>query len=75
MARKKANHSTRMGIKKRLAELQLDQREFCRLHNIPENRLGDIITGTRKAVKHREKIQQLLGIGNYPEKKQSNLSK
>ncbi|BFH11008.1 XRE family transcriptional regulator [Paenibacillus melissococcoides] len=69
MARKRPITALGWEIKKRLAELQLDQREFCRLHNIPENRLGDIITGTRKAVKHREKIQQLLGIGNYPEKK------
>ncbi|MBY0054784.1 XRE family transcriptional regulator [Brevibacillus agri] len=70
MARKRPITAFGWAIKKRLAELQLDQREFCRLHNIPENRLGDIMTGARKATKQREQIKRLLGIDeDYPQEK------
>ncbi|WP_036644869.1 hypothetical protein [Paenibacillus sp. oral taxon 786] len=69
MARKRPITAFGWEIKKRLAELRMDQREFCRLYDIPENRLGDIMTGARKATKHREKIERVLGIGNFPEKR------
>ncbi len=49
-------------VKMRLAELQLTQKEFCKLHNIPENRLSDLMVGTRLALKEREKVSQILNI-------------
>lgn len=69
MARKRPITAFGWEIKRRLAELQLDQREFCRINNIPENRLGDIMTGARKAIKQRQQIQHLLGIDNFPQEK------
>lgn len=49
-------------IKKKLTERKLDQKQFCRLHNIPEPRLSNIIYGTRKASKYRKKIARILDI-------------
>lgn len=49
-------------IKKRLAELRMDQRSFCQLHNIPEYRLSNLITGARKADKYRREVAKLLEI-------------
>ncbi|MNL78851.1 hypothetical protein D3C87_2053340 [compost metagenome] len=46
--------------------MQLDQREFCQRNDIPENRLGDLITGARKATRYREMVEKALGI-KYPE--------
>ncbi|REE91374.1 hypothetical protein A8990_10579 [Paenibacillus taihuensis] len=42
--------------------MKLDQRAFCQLYDIPENRLGELITGARKAVRYREKVERLLNI-------------
>lgn len=68
MARKRSITAFGWAIKKRLAELQLDQREFCLMYEIPENRLGDLITGARKATRYREKVEIILGI-KYLEQK------
>lgn len=55
-------------IKRRLAELHLTQREFQEMYNIPENRLGDLITGARKATRYRKQVEEILGI-KYLEQK------
>ncbi|KEQ23406.1 hypothetical protein [Paenibacillus tyrfis] len=68
MARKRPVTAFGWEIKRRLAEMQIDQREFCQEYDIPENRLGDLITGTRKATRYREKVEKILGI-KYPETK------
>ncbi|MDQ7094599.1 Rha family transcriptional regulator [Desulfosporosinus sp. PR] len=49
-------------VKGKLADLRMDQREFCKRYGIPENRMADLITGTRKATKYRQKVEQILGI-------------
>ncbi|WP_435924844.1 XRE family transcriptional regulator [Paenibacillus sp. DYY-L-2] len=68
MARKRPITAFGWMIKQRLAEMQMDQREFCQKYDIPENRLGDLITGARKATRYREKIEKILGI-KYLEQK------
>lgn len=69
MARKRKITAFGWEIKRRLAELKMDQREFCNRENIPENRLGDILTGARKATKQRKQIEKVLGIQSIPEQK------
>jgi len=49
-------------VKKRLLELNMSQKEFCKKHNIPENRLSEILHGTVPGKKYREKIASVLGI-------------
>lgn len=56
-------------IKRRLAELELDQREFCKKYGIPEARLSEIITGTRPAKRYRKMVEQILGVDSEFEKK------
>lgn len=68
MARKRSITTFGWEIKRKLAEMHLDQREFCKQNDIPENRLGDLITGARKATRIRKKVEILLGI-NFPEQK------
>ncbi|MNY77000.1 hypothetical protein D3C86_2167670 [compost metagenome] len=68
MARKRSITSFGWQIKKRLAEMELDQREFCQKYKIPENRLGDLITGARKATRYREQVEKILNI-KYLEQK------
>lgn len=62
---RRKNSVTPLGweIKKRLAEKRMTQREFCQKYGIPESRMTNIITGTRKAMKYRRKIKNILGIG------------
>ncbi|BFH10849.1 XRE family transcriptional regulator [Paenibacillus melissococcoides] len=68
MARKRPITAFGWMIKQRLAEIQMDQREFCHKYDIPENRLGDLITGARKATRYREQVEKILGI-KYLEQK------
>ncbi|AEH47901.1 hypothetical protein [Parageobacillus thermoglucosidasius] len=49
-------------IKRRLAELELTHKEFCAQHEIPLSRLSEIISGTRKNRKYRDKILRELEI-------------
>lgn len=49
-------------VKKRLVDMGLTQREFCRQMNIPENRFSEILYGSRVAKKHREVIEESLEI-------------
>ncbi|EID44458.1 hypothetical protein [Parageobacillus thermoglucosidasius] len=49
-------------IKRRLAELELTHKEFCAQHEIPLSRLSEIISGTRKNRKYRDKILRELKI-------------
>lgn len=62
MKRKKPITPFGWTIKKRLAELHLDQKEFCRRYNIPEYRLSNLISGTRKAEQYRADVIRILGI-------------
>lgn len=62
MARKRPITSFGWAIKRRLAELEMDQRKFCKKEGIPENRLGEIMTGSRLAAKHRKQIEKALDI-------------
>lgn len=49
-------------IKQRLAELKMNQKEFCKLYCISESRLSELIMGTRPAKKEREKVLRILNI-------------
>ncbi|ETT45512.1 hypothetical protein C173_19191 [Paenibacillus sp. FSL R7-277] len=49
-------------IKQRLAELHLDQKKFCELHDIPPYRLSNLIHGTRKADRYRRQVAELLNL-------------
>lgn len=62
MVRKRPITELGWAIKRRLAELQMDQRQFCQRYHIPENRLGDIMTNARKATKYRKRIVEILNI-------------
>lgn len=62
MKRKKPITPFGWAIKKRLAELQLDQKEFCLRYNIPEYRLSNLISGTRKAQHYRKAVIDILGL-------------
>ncbi|OBR65797.1 Rha family transcriptional regulator [Paenibacillus oryzae] len=67
MNRKKGITSLGWAIKKRLTELEMDQKEFCRLYGIPEYRLSNLINGTRKAVKYRKAVVAILEIQDTEE--------
>ncbi len=45
-------------VKRRLLELNMTQKEFCQQHNIPMNRLSEIIYGDRIARKYTKKSSQ-----------------
>ncbi|GEC88623.1 MULTISPECIES: Rha family transcriptional regulator [Brevibacillus] len=60
MLRKKPITPYGWAIKTRLAELQMDQKEFCERNGIPENRMSDLISGTRPAKKYRKLIDDIL---------------
>ncbi|GGN99350.1 hypothetical protein GCM10010969_19370 [Saccharibacillus kuerlensis] len=62
MHRKKAITPFGWEIKRRLAELEIDQKTFCEMHNIPPSRLSNLINGSRKAAKYRKQVSQLLGL-------------
>lgn len=63
MQRKRPITTFGWAIKRRLAELQLDQKEFCRRYHIPESRLSNLINGSRKAEQYRKEVEKILGIG------------
>ncbi|WP_027086843.1 hypothetical protein [Cohnella panacarvi] len=62
MSRKRPISKFGWDIKKRLAELEIDQKEFCHRYNIPEYRLSNLISGSRKAERYRKQVAVLLGI-------------
>ncbi|GAB2699389.1 XRE family transcriptional regulator [Paenibacillus thermoaerophilus] len=62
MPRKKPITPFGWAIKRRLAELQMDQKEFCLRNNIPEYRLSNLVTGARKSEKYRKKVVCLLQL-------------
>lgn len=62
MNRKKGITSLGWAIKRKLTELEMDQKEFCQLHGIPEYRLSNLINGTRKAEKYRKAVVAILRI-------------
>lgn len=49
-------------VKIKLLKLGIKQAEFCREHDIPMNRLSEVLYGDRLAKKYREKVARLLGI-------------
>ncbi|MDO3408623.1 hypothetical protein QWJ34_02470 [Saccharibacillus sp. CPCC 101409] len=65
MQRKKPITPFGWEIKRRLAELEMDQKTFCELYDIPPSRLSNLINGTRKASKHRRQVSQLLGLSEF----------
>lgn len=64
MHRKKAITPFGWEIKRRLAELELDQKTFCELHDIPPSRLSNLINGSRKAARYRKQVSELLGLSS-----------
>ncbi|OWR32964.1 hypothetical protein CDO73_00155 [Saccharibacillus sp. O23] len=73
MHRKKAITPFGWEIKRRLAELEMDQKTFCELHDIPPSRLSNLINGSRKAARYRKQVSELLGLSseNHPGSVQS----
>ena len=53
-------------IKRRLAELEMDQKTFCELYDIPPSRLSNLINGSRKAARYRKQVSTLLGLSDSP---------
>ncbi|KAA9004909.1 XRE family transcriptional regulator [Paenibacillus spiritus] len=49
-------------IKQRLAEMMLDQKEFCARYGIPPYRLSNLIHGTRRAQRYRDQLEELLNL-------------
>lgn len=49
-------------VKKRLIEIGVSQREFCKKHDIPENRFSEMIYGIAPVKKHRDKVARALEI-------------
>lgn len=49
-------------VKQKLLELRITQSEFCELHQIPMNRLSEMMYGTRPGSKYREKIIEILNL-------------
>ncbi|MFD1775782.1 XRE family transcriptional regulator [Paenibacillus rhizophilus] len=49
-------------IKQRLAEMMLSQKDFCQMYGIPPYRLSNLIYGTRRAMRYRRQVDQLLDI-------------
>lgn len=66
MKRKEPISSFGWEIKKRLAEMQMDQKAFCKSSAIPEHCLSRLITG--KGKKYRKEVIALLNIED-PSKK------
>ncbi|GAA5416033.1 hypothetical protein Pryu01_01065 [Paraliobacillus ryukyuensis] len=56
-------------VKRKLAELQLDQRSFCKQYNIPEARLSELITGKRPVKRYREMVEFVLNINQHTDEK------
>ncbi|NGZ76021.1 hypothetical protein [Saccharibacillus alkalitolerans] len=67
MQRKKPITPFGWEIKRRLAELEMDQKTFCELHDIPPSRLSNLINGSRKAARYRKQVSDLLGLSEQPE--------
>jgi len=51
-------------IKRRLAELEMDQKTFCERYDIPPARLSNLINGSRKASKYRRQVSELLKLSS-----------
>ncbi|MCQ4086743.1 hypothetical protein [Saccharibacillus sp. JS10] len=67
MQRKKPITPFGWEIKRRLAELEMDQKTFCEKYEIPPSRLSNLINGSRKATKYRKQVALVLGIpDSYP---------
>lgn len=49
-------------IIEKLAELKITRKQFCELHDIPESRLSNLITGLRPAKRYRSKVMNILRI-------------
>lgn len=62
MERKRGTTFLGWAIKRKLAEMEMDQKEFCRRYGIPEYRLSNLIKGTRKAEKHRKAVIEILDL-------------
>lgn len=66
MQRKKPITPFGWEIKRRLAELEMDQKSFCELYDIPPSRLSNLINGSRKAAKYRKRVSELLDLSASP---------
>ena len=64
MQRKKPITPFGWEIKRRLAELEMDQKTFCELYDIPPSRLSNLINGSRKAARYRKQVSELLGLSS-----------
>lgn len=49
-------------VKKKLLDMGITQKEFCRQNNIPETRFSEILTGTRVIKKYQTLIADILNI-------------
>ncbi|MBN2981026.1 XRE family transcriptional regulator [Cohnella algarum] len=60
MQRKQPISSFGWAIKRKLAEMQVNQKTFCQRHGIPEYGLSRLIGG--KGNKYRAKVAELLNL-------------
>lgn len=49
-------------VKKKLLDLGLTQKEFCKAYNIPEPRLSEILYGAKPMPRYNEIVAKALGI-------------
>lgn len=47
-------------VKKKLLELRMTQKEFCKKHNIPEPRFSEILYGIRPGRRYKKKRRKFL---------------
>lgn len=50
-------------IKKKLIDMNMTQAEFCRKHNIAQNRFCDMLYTEKNCKKERRIVYKILGIG------------
>ena len=51
-------------VKKRLLDLGITQKEFCREHQIPESRFSEMLSGKKTGLRYQRRVAQLLGISD-----------
>jgi len=51
-----------LAVKRKLLELSITQKEFCQRHDIPMNRLSEIVYGDRIARRYKKEVARALDI-------------
>ncbi|MFT9496338.1 helix-turn-helix domain-containing protein [Anaerosolibacter sp.] len=62
---------TKFGIKvkKRLVEMNMEQRELAKALGVSDSYLADVLRGDKKGLKYQDAINEILGFNAGPNKK------